>query len=78
MAIRSIQALPEPVQRVRARRYITLKAAAEGLACSERTLRRMIAAGELTAYRVGNRLIRLDADELDALVRVVPTLGTVD
>ena len=59
------------------RRYVTLKGAAERLDCSERTLRRMIAAGELTGYRVGKRLVRLDADELDAVVRAIPTAGTV-
>jgi hypothetical protein len=37
----------------------------------------MIAVGELTGYRVGKRLIRVDANELDALARVVPTVGTV-
>ena len=59
------------------RRYITLAAAADRFACSERTLRRMIAAGELTGYRLGKRLVRLDADELDALARVIPTVGTM-
>ncbi len=59
------------------RRYVTLKSAAERLDCSERTLRRMIAMGELTGYRVGKRLIRVDADELDRLVRAIPTTGTV-
>lgn len=54
-----------------------LKYAAQRFACSERTIRRMIAAGELTGYRVGKRLVRVDADELDALARVIPTVGTV-
>lgn len=54
-----------------------LKYAAERFDCSERTVRRMIAAGQLTGYRVGKRLIRVDADELDALARVIPTVGTV-
>lgn len=60
-----------------ARRYVSLNAAAERLDCSERTLRRMIAAGELTGFRVGKRLVRLDADELDDLARVIPTAGTL-
>lgn len=56
-------------------RLKSLTYAAERFDCSERTVRRMIAAGELTGYRVGKRMIRVDADELDALARVVPTAG---
>lgn len=58
-------------------RLVALKVAAERFDCSERTVRRMIAAGELTGYRVGKRLVRLDADELDRLARVIPTTGTI-
>jgi len=58
-------------------RLVDLKKAAERFDSSERTVRRMIAAGELTGYRVGKRLVRLNADELDALARVIPTAGTV-
>jgi excisionase family DNA binding protein len=55
------------------RKFVTLEAEAERLAISQRTLRRMIARGELTAYRVGGRLIRLDRGEVDSLVRKIPT-----
>lgn len=55
----------------------SLNVAAERFACSERTIRRMIAAGELTGYRVGKRLVRIDLDELDRIARVIPTVGTV-
>jgi excisionase family DNA binding protein len=61
----------------RPRQYVTLGAAAERLGCSQRTVRRMVSRGELHAYRVGQRMLRLDSDELDALARVVPTVGTV-
>lgn len=45
------------------------------LAFSERTLRRMIAAGRVTGYRAGPRLIRVDLNELDAVLRSIPTAG---
>lgn len=54
------------------RNFVTLEAEAQRLSISQRTLRRMIARGELTAYRVGGRLIRLDRREVDALVRKIP------
>lgn len=36
-----------------------------------RTLRRYIASGRLTAYRVGPRLIKVDLNELEAIFRPV-------
>lgn len=63
--------------RTPARTFITLSAAARRFDCSERTIRRMIAAGELTGYRIGKRLVRVDAAEVDALARVIPTVSTV-
>jgi excisionase family DNA binding protein len=54
------------------RRYETLQSAAERLAVDAKTLRRWIAAGRLKAYRTGPRLIRLDVDEVDALLTPVP------
>ncbi|MBX9642085.1 MAG: helix-turn-helix domain-containing protein [Mycobacteriaceae bacterium] len=54
-----------------ARRLISLDEAAERLDICTRTLRRYIAAGLLTAYRIGPRLIKIDPAELDQLpVRV--------
>jgi len=49
------------------RRYITIADAAEYLQISDRTVRRLIADGELTGYRIGrsSRLIRVDLDEID-------------
>ncbi|WP_082956781.1 helix-turn-helix domain-containing protein [Mycolicibacter sinensis] len=43
---------------------ISLQEAAETYGVSTRTLRRYISAGRLTAYRIGPRLIRLDADQV--------------
>ncbi|MGO9102225.1 MAG: excisionase family DNA-binding protein [Mycobacterium sp.] len=50
-----------------ARRYITIAEAAEYLQISDRTVRRLIADGELTGYRMGKsrRVIRLDFNEID-------------
>ena len=57
--------------------FMTLAAAADRFDCSERTIRRMIANGELTGYRVGKRLVRVDSNEVDHLARVIPTIRTV-
>jgi excisionase family DNA binding protein len=48
-----------------------LDVGAEYLHVHPRTMRRMVAAGELTAYRV-NRLIRIDMREVYALAQPVP------
>ncbi|WP_077090672.1 excisionase family DNA-binding protein [Mycobacterium rhizamassiliense] len=49
------------------RRYITISEAAEYLQISDRTVRRLIADGELTGYRMGRsrRVIRVDLNEID-------------
>ena len=58
-----------------ARRLATLTDAAEHCSVNPRTIRRRIADGSLTGYRFGPRIIRVDLDELDALLRPVPTTG---
>ena len=55
------------------RRYESLAQAAERTGVSSRTLRRRIAGGQLTAFRVGPRIIRLDPQEVDRLFVVIPT-----
>ena len=57
------------------KRLVPLDAAAEYVSCNERTIRRYIAAGRLTGYRVGPRMIRVDLDELEAMLRPIPTAG---
>ena len=48
----------------------TVDDAAQYLAVSSDTIRRMIAAGKVTAYRVGPRVIRIDMDALfDSVAR---------
>ena len=51
---------------------ISIAEAAEGYGVTTRTIRRWIAAGILTGYRVGPTLIRLDAEEVQALARRIP------
>lgn len=56
-------------------RWIDQRQAADYLGITDRTLRRMIAAGKLPAYRLGPRLLRIDVADLDALLRPVPVGG---
>ena len=51
-----------------ARRLETLDAAAEYVGVHPRTLRRWISSGQLAGYRAGPRLIRVDLDEVDAML----------
>lgn len=57
------------------RRYATLADAADYLSCNERTIRRRIASGDIRAYRMGSKIIRVDLNELDASLRPIPTAG---
>jgi len=57
-------------------RHASLAVGARRHGVSTRTVRRLIASGDLRGYRLGPRLIRVDLDELDALLRPIPTAGT--
>lgn len=48
---------------------------AERADVSTRTIRRWIAQGLLTGYRVGPRLMKVDLNEVDAIARPIPTAG---
>lgn len=50
-------------------RYLNYPAAAKYIGVSVGTLRRMVERGEAKAYPIGERLVRFDRAELDALVR---------
>ena len=54
------------------RRYATLEQAAAYLNCNPRTIRREISRGRLTDYRLGERMIRVDLDELDQVMSPLP------
>lgn len=47
--------------------WITIAQAADLMSCSTKTVRRLIARGALPARRIGSRMIRIDAADLDAL-----------
>lgn len=57
------------------RRWITQAEAAERLGVTDRTIRNLIARGELTGYRLGQRAIRLDVNEVDACLKPIPAVG---
>jgi excisionase family DNA binding protein len=50
------------------RRWASPTAAAEYLGVTTRTIRQMIADGRLTGYRAGARIVRLDLNEIDAIM----------
>ncbi|MDH6247548.1 excisionase family DNA-binding protein [Mycobacterium sp. OTB74] len=50
------------------RRYVTQQQAAEYLGVTVRTIRQKITDGELTAYRSGTRLVRVDLNDVDAMM----------
>jgi excisionase family DNA binding protein len=58
------------------RKYETLAEAGARAGVSPRTLRRRIADGDLTGYRFGPRLLRVDAAEVDALLQAMPNART--
>jgi len=57
-------------------RLLTLSDAADILGCSSKTIRRYIAAGRLTGYRVGPRLVRVSGDDVDSLMHRIPSAGS--
>ncbi len=58
------------------RRWLTQAQAGERIGVTDRTIRNLVARGELKGYRLGSgRTIRIDADELDALLRPIPAVG---
>jgi excisionase family DNA binding protein len=56
-------------------RMLDLAEAAEQLSLHPRTVRRMIARGKLAAVRVGPRLLRVRAADVEALGKPLPTAG---
>lgn len=57
------------------RRWLSQAEAADYLGITDRTLRRMVARGDLPGYRLGPRLTRFDQSDLDALLRPIPAAG---
>jgi len=59
------------------RKFIRQEVAAERWDVSVDTIRRLIASGKLTGYRLNGRIIRVDRDEVDACFREIPTAKAV-
>ena len=55
------------------RRLVSPAIAAEYAGVHTDTIRRYIAAGRLTGYRLGKRLIRVDLNQVDDLAQPIPT-----
>lgn len=55
------------------RRLVSIETAGDYVDTCPRTVRNWVAAGLLTGYRVGPRLLRVDLNEVDAMLRPVPT-----
>lgn len=60
-------------KRADSRRLVSLATAADHADVSTRTLRRYIAQGRLTGYRIGPRLLKVDLNEVGQLARRIPT-----
>lgn len=56
--------------------YINITQAADVLGVCDKTVRRHIAAGRLRAYRCGKRLIRVRTDDIENLMREIPSART--
>lgn len=50
---------------------VTLDATAEDLGISVRGVRRLISSGELRAYRVGKHSVRIDVDDIAAVLKPI-------
>ena len=57
------------------RRLASLAEAAEYAGCSKDTIRRRVADGTIRAYKFGPRLLKVDLNEIDGAMRVIPAGG---
>lgn len=54
-------------------RYVSIRDAAAYLGLTDGGVRKFIAEGRLTGYRVGKRAIRVDLHEVEGLLHPIPT-----
>lgn len=66
--------MPRTARRAPARRA-GVRSSADYAGVCEKTIRNWIAAGRLTGYRVGPKLIQVDLDEVDKLIRPIAAAG---
>ena len=64
--------MPRPGRRAPERRA-SVSGGAEYAQVCDRTIRNWIKSGRITGYRVGPKLIQVDLDEIDRLIRPVST-----
>ena len=62
--------------RTLARKLRSIEAAANYLGVSQRTIRRYISEGKLPAVYVGEKLIRVDQADIEALIRQLPAASS--
>lgn len=70
-----LQYLPKMLSRTvqnRSQIFLTICQTAKELQVSERTLRSLIATGEIKATRLGKRIVRIPRTEIERLTRVRP------
>lgn len=61
-----------------ATRYVSLEAVAEQLDVTVNTVRNWIKSGRLTGYRVGPRVVRVDAAQIEQLIQPMPASESCD
>lgn len=71
---RTKSATPKPPPAPRRPEYISPADGAARWDVSKDTIRRLISSGQLTGYRLNNRVIRIRVDELDACFQPIPTV----
>lgn len=60
-------------------KLVTQQHAAQFLGVTDRSIRNMISRGQVTGYQVpGLRAVRVDLEEIERLVRAIPTLSRRD
>ena len=50
---------------------ISLDAVAEEIGISKRSVRRLVSTGELRAFKIGERTVRVDTDDIAAVLRPI-------
>jgi excisionase family DNA binding protein len=59
------------------RHYESVGDAAARVGVSTKTVRRWIASGQLAGYRMGPRLLRVDPDDVDRMLTLIPSARAI-
>ena len=65
-------ALPTRSTALPTRHFVSIEQASNYTGLSVKTLRRRISDGTLTGYRAGPKLVRVDLNEVDAMLTPIP------